>query len=328
MDNLVSPSPLDEIRIKNGIDNLNTFFHSLFKNNSEKSINLINHEDLNFASLFTLKNKIQELNIFHSLNPRNKLAIEIINEIYTGKKNSRNTNYLSCDYVEGIHAVLKWILVTGSVDDGMNNEYDEILDISAALLTKVYRDKTVLSVIADMIFKRYKKGFLIHNLVWAFFECRDPKSLIIIAQGLQSKELKDIELSKKLLNFVPGVTMIENMDKNSCYLYFLNWLEKNFLFLHFTGESFQKSSNPIPYIVILRAKYICAPVSIDSGKILTPLKKEEINLLKLFDKLDNNTKLLLSNFSFNFHRKNIYNWNKWLYSPMAEQIKIARLGGI
>lgn len=327
VNNFDTLNPLDKIRINNGTNSLSNFFHKSFQNNTKESLNLINNENLNFASLFTLKNKIEELNLFNKLNLRNKIALEITHEICTGKKSFKNTEYLYSDYIQGINSVLKWMLTTGSIDDGMNNEFDEILDTSAILLTKIYRDKTALPLIADMIFKRYKKKYLIHNLVWAFFECGDPKSLILIAERLKSQDSKDVEISKRLLNFIPGINTFKHTDKNNYYLYFLNWFEKNFLFLHFTGESFQQCSNPIPYEVILDAKYFCVAVSTNTGKILKPLRKEEIELLKIFNMLDCNTQLLLANFSLNLHHKNIHDWNKWLWYPMAEQIKIARIGG-
>ncbi|EFG88937.1 hypothetical protein CLCAR_1687 [Clostridium carboxidivorans P7] len=327
INNFHTLNPLDKVRLNNGTNGLNNFFNKSFQNNTKESISLINNQNLNFASLFILKAKIEELNIFNSLNLRNKIALEITYEICTGKKSFRNNEYLCSDYIQGVNSVLKWMLTTGSIDDGMNNEFDEVLDASAILLTKIYRDKTILPLIAEMIFKRHKQKSLIHNLVWAFFECGDPKSLILIGERLQSQDPKDVELSKKLLNFIPGINIFKHTDKNNYYLYFLNWFEKNFLFLHFTGESFQQCSNPIPYEVILEAKYLCTAVSTNTGKILKPLKKEEIELLKIFNKLDYNTKLLLANFSFNLHHKNIHNWNKWLWYPMSEQIKIARIGG-
>ncbi len=328
MDNLTTASNLNKIILNNEDPNLETFFHESFKKNSTEFITLINDENLNFTSLFVLKSKIQELNLIPKLNSRNKIALEIIDVISAGKKNIRTIEFSSFDYIQGVHSVLTWIIKTGFEYDGINNDYDGILDISLILLTKVYRDKTILPILVDLIFKRYKKGFLIHDLMWAFYECGDPKSLIIIAQRLQSSDLKDIELSRKLLNFIPDINAEKNADNNAYYLYFLNWFEENFLFLSATGESFQQFKTPTPYKTVLEAKYLCCAVSSVTGKILKSLTEGEVNLLELFKKLDDNTKLLLSNFSFSLHHKNIHNWNKWLHYPMAEQIKIARIGGV
>lgn len=327
-DTLSAINLLDKIRINNGIDNLKVFFHELVKSNTEEAINLVNHENLHFASLFVLKPEMEVLNLFHSLNVRNKISIGITSEILTSEKNISISKYFSSHYIQAVYSVLKWMVETGFIDDGLSNEYDEVLDICAILLTKVYRDKTTLPIIGDTIFKRYKKGLLIHDLVWAFFECRDPHSLIIIADHLQSKELKEVQLARKLLNFVPGIAIKNNALNIDEYLSFLNWIGKNNLFLAFTGESFQQSSNPVPYIVVLEAKYLCAAVSVDTGKILKTLTEEECKLLEQFKKLDDNSKILLSNFSFIMHQKNIYTWHTWIHYPMAEQIKIAKLGGV
>jgi hypothetical protein len=328
MDNLITVNHLNKIVLSHEDQSLETFFHESFKKNSNEFINLINDENLNFTSLFILRYKIQELNLRPNLNSRNKIALEIISVISTGEKNIRTNEYFFLDYVQGVHSVLKWMIKTGFEYDGIDNDYDEILDISLILLTKIYRDKTILPILVELIFKRYKKGFLIHDLMWAFYECGDPKSLIIIAQHLQSSDLKDVELSRKLLNFIPGIDTEKNTNNSDYYLYFLNWFEENFLFLYFTGESFQQCSNPAPYKSVLEAKYLCSAVSSVTGKILRPLTEYEVNLLELFKKLDDTTKLLLSTFSFTLHHKNIYNWNKWLHYPMAEQIKIAKIGGV
>ncbi|NFE31968.1 hypothetical protein EXN65_16205, partial [Clostridium botulinum] len=213
-------------------------------------------------------------------------------------------------------------------NDRLNDQYDEILDITSIFLIKIYRDKTVLPIIAEMIFRRYKQGLLIHDLAWAFFESRGPISLSIISERLQSKELKDVELAQELLSFVPGIGIRENIDIKKQYLSFLDWFGKNNLFLHFTGESFQQTNNPVIYRVVLEAKYLCEPVSIDTGEILRTLSGKECKLIDEFKRLDKNTQKLLSEFSVMLHNNNICKWQYWLECPIEEQIKFARIGGI
>jgi len=57
------------------------------------------------------------------------------------------------------------MLETGCINDGLNDQYDEILDITAIFIIKIYRDKTILPIIAEMIFRRYKQGLLVQNMV-------------------------------------------------------------------------------------------------------------------------------------------------------------------
>ncbi|APC78863.1 TPA: hypothetical protein ACXDAZ_004076 [Clostridium botulinum] len=319
---------LDKRMDDSGVDNIRSFFYQLAKENEKEALNLINDENLHFTSLFVLRPEIEELNLFQKLNARNRIALGITNEILSSKRNISDVEYLSFDYIQAVHSVLKWMLETGCINDGLDDQYDEILDITAIFLTKIYRDKTVLPIIAEMIFSRYKQGLLIHDLAWAFFESRDPISLSIISERLQSKELKDVELAQELLSFVPGVDIQSNIDIKKQYLSFLDWFGKNNLFLHFTGESFQQVKNPVIYRVVLEAKYLCEPVSIDTGEILRILSGKECKLIDQFKRLDENTQELLSEFSVMLHHNNICKWQYWLECPIGEQIKFARIGGI
>ncbi|NFM78215.1 hypothetical protein FDC04_05100 [Clostridium botulinum] len=319
---------LDKRMDDSGVDNIRSFFYQLAKENEKEALNLINDENLHFTSLFVLRPEIEELNLFQKLNARNRIALGITNEILSSKRNISDVEYLSFDYIQAVHSVLKWMLETGCINDGLDDQYDEILDITAIFLIKIYRDKTVLPIISEMIFRRYKQGLLIHDLAWAFFESRDPISLSIISERLQSKELKDVELAQELLSFVPGIGIRENIDIKKQYLSFLDWFGKNNLFLHFTGESFQQVKNPAIYRVVLEAKYLCEPVSIDTGEILRILSGKECKLIDQFKRLDENTQELLSEFSVMLHHNNICKWQYWLECPIGEQIKFARIGGI
>lgn len=127
---------------------------------------------------------------------------------------------------------------------------------------------------------------------------------------------------------MPGIGIRENIDIKKQYLSFLDWFGKNNLFLHFTGESFQQVKNPVIYRVVLEAKYLCEPVSIDTGEILRILSRKECKLIDQFKRLDKNTQKLLSEFSVMLHHNNICKWQYWLECPIEEQIKFARIGGI
>lgn len=319
---------LDKRMDDSGVDSIRSFFHQLTKTNEKEALNLINDENLHFASLFVLKPEIEELKLFQKLNIRNRIALRITSEILLSKENISDVEDLSCDYIQAVHSTLKWMLETGCINDGLNDQYDEVLDITAIYLTKVYRDKTVLPIIAEMIFRRYKQGLLIHHLAWAFFESRDPISLSIISERLLSKELKDIELAQKLLSFVPDIGIRNKIDIKEQYLSFLDWFGKNNLFLRFTEECFQQTNNPVIYRVVLEGKYLCEPISIDTGKILRTLSSKECKLIDEFKRLDKNTQILLSEFSVMLHHNNIYKWQHWLKCPIEEQIKFARIGGI
>lgn len=324
--NFNSSSFLDNIRSDKGSTDLKDFFTELSKKDLRGAADFINDKNLQFSTLFILKDEIEKINLFYNLTLRNKTALLIIKEILTDKKHNLAEEHLSFDYVQIIHSTLKWILESGSSSDGMNDEYDRVLDIVCAVLTKMYKDKTLLPIMADMIFKRYKKGSLIHDLVWAFFQAADPQSLIIIGEKLLSSSAEDVKIACRLLNFIPEVN--KNISKEKKYTNFLNWMKENSPFLKYTGESFQQTTNPKPYKIVLEGKYLCKNICCDNGKALCCPSENEYRLLDDFKKLDHSTKLILANFSLRVHHKNIYLWNIWRRYSLDDQIKIARIGGV
>lgn len=317
---------LDEIRIKDGLDGLKRYFNRLSQTKPEEAVNLLNKENLRFTSLFVLQPEIEKSNLFQNLNSRNKIALEITEEILTRQKNFAVIEYISSEYSQIAYSVLKWMFETGFADDGLNNQFDEVLDITAILLTKIYREASILPVIVDLIFKRYKNKLYIHDLVWAFFEIRNPNTLILIANHLLSTEIKNIQLASNLLHFIPTIKDNKNTDKYKQYSSFVDWLDENCSFLYFTGQSLQQTNKPIPYAIILEAKYLCKSVSVDTGKILKPLTDKELKLLEQFKQLDEKTKILLSSFSSKMYHKSKAKWNSWIQSSLTEQIKIAKAG--
>ncbi|HEY8805293.1 MAG TPA: hypothetical protein VIM42_09365 [Clostridium sp.] len=213
--------------------------------------------------------------------------------------------YLYSNHREITYPVLKAMFEGGLARHGLSNEHDEFLDVTALLLIKIHKDKTILPTIVDMIFFRNREGLFTHDLIWAFFQARDPYSLMLIANYLESDDLNDVKLACKLLDFVPSIDMTIEKDNKKQYMDLFYWLKENYFFLHFTGESFQRTSKPIPYIVALNSKYLCRQVSIDTGKPLIPLTKKENNLLSHFNNLGEYNKLLLSNHSLRIYYENI-----------------------
>jgi hypothetical protein len=237
---------------------------------------------------------------------------------------SSKIKYLYSDYRQVAYPTLKEIFESGMAQRGLSDEHEEVLDVTAILLTTVHKDKTILPSIIDMIFFRNRKGLFTHDLIWAFFQARDPYSLMLIANYLGSEDVKDVKLARELLDFVPDLDMTIDKDSKKQYRAFCYWLEENYPFLYFTGESFQRTSKPIPYIVVLDAKYLCKRVSLNTGKPLMTLTEKESNLLGYFNNLDEDNKLLLSRFSFRINYENIYLWELWINHTITRQISIAK----
>lgn len=325
-----TPSTLDNKKLDKGADGLKAFFNELIEKDYKAAISFVNEENLHFGSLYMLKPEIEALNLSDSLSMRNKIAIDIIDEVLLGDKSMSHMECSASEYIQTMCSTLKWILISGFIDDGFEDDYDKVLDASSALLVKVYGDRTVLSVMSELIFERNRRGYFCDELIWAFFESRYPYGLILIATHLLSEQPEDVRLAQKLLGFIPGIDTKRTTASERQYTIALNWLEKNYPYLYFTGESFQQAIKPKPYRVILYAKYLCKAVSIDTGRTIEPLTEDEHVLLKEFGELDADIKKMLSHYSHMIHDNDIHRWKMWIQRPIAEQVEIVSLwmGGV
>lgn len=309
---------LDKIRIQYGNDRLINFFDELALGDRQRAIRLINDKRLSFYTLFILLPEIENLNLYESLNQRNIVCLKKCGKILKDDSLTANINTYTDIDENTDYSVLKWMFKTGYINDGFNNEYDQILDITASVLIKKYNDISILPIIVDMIFERNKKGYFIHDLVWAFFQSRNPYTLQLIADYLLSLNKKDIELARKLLNIESN----ENNKKQ--YESYILDLRENYPFLYFTGESFQLTSKPVFFRVDLNAKYLCKKISPYAKNQELAISKREHEQLKNFSKLNVDEKILLSRYSFMIHRRNIQFWHRWMKLPINEQIDLVK----
>lgn len=234
--------------------------------------------------------------------------------------------YLRSNNSEITYPILKEMFKTGLMRPGLRNNNDEFLDVTALLLIKTHKDKTILPTLVDIIFFRNREGLFTHDLIWAFFQARDIGSLMLIANYLHSDNIIDVKLACKLLDFVPSIDMTIEKDSKKLYMNFIYYLKENNPFLYYTGESFQRTSNPMPYIVALDAKYLCRPISVYTGEPLTPYTDKENRLSDTFNELGVDNKLLLSNYSLRIHYQNLYLWDLWINNSISNQINIAQNG--
>ncbi len=320
-----SLSTLDSIRLSRGTNELSDYFHKIMLRNTSTAVKLINQENLRFPSLFILSPQINRPSFIRHLNKKNKAALAITDSIRS--KNFSHFNHISQRTDINTPEILKWMLETNKDDDLSRGEYIEILDSCAIILVKEYRDNSILHAVKEIIYNRYKQGLFIHDMAWAFFECRDPSCILMLAEGLNSTDEKDVEVSKKLLKFVP-VVKNSNLSNDILYNNISYWFRDNHPFIYYTGECFQQMPEPSPFVVSLSAKYLFKKVPND-GNLESILTQDEMRLKYIFDTLDVNSQILLSNYSFILRNQNIYWWNNWINYPISEQLRIsvAKLGG-
>lgn len=337
---------LDNIRISNGPDSLRSYFHELLHTDRQKLLVLLNDRNLRFRSLYILKQDIAANSLTEKLPSVYRKALEIADVLtdktgsghtagpyrrtgawtfgkvramssasMPGRKFSKIVKSMRQEMKETLPA-LEWIVETGWDNEHLRAEYELLLERCTALLLKDFRQGSLLPAVAETIFDRNRQGKLIHNLVWAFFEACDPDSLYLIAQRLNSVDSNDTALAKKLLCFIPG---LEEATGTAAYFKAMQWLSENRPFLCYTGETMQMCRRPVYYTVSHEAKYLCRPLSADSGKPLSPLQDNELKLLTDFREMPESVRQQLADFSCMLHRRDIYQWTSWIRLPVVRQ---------
>lgn len=321
-----SVNNLDCIRRTRGMSACRNMFRKLGQENRQTAIRLINDNSLLFASLFILQPEIKDFNLYGELSERNRIALNICEKIADVKKPGGNSgNSLSLND-ETVHMVLLWMFHTGAADDGLSNEFDQILDITASVLIKTHHENAILSSVADLIFRRNRKGAYIHDIVWIFFQARNAQSLQLIAGYLRSPVQKDVELARTLLNLREDIKLRNSSEKQKWYNEYISWLNENSPYLYFTGESFQLTNSPSACDVNLEAKYLGKNSSPRGPKPLTPLTEEEHICLNHFNEVQEEEKARLAEYSSKLHRENQPVWSQWMQYPVEEQLQIAKYG--
>jgi len=313
-------SALDKLRAASGTDELRSYFSGLLKSDRNKALELANDRQLGFGTLFALRDQLARQDVFKELNAKYQKALKLTNDLMGDKARRLSLKFRQDD--DYTASVLRWMLDTGGLEDGLGREYDRLMDFLAGLLVKRFRDYSVLIRIAEMIFSRHKKGKLIHDLVWAFFESKNTDSILIIARWLSSNDVKDRKLALKLLGFIPSLNPPAKPDPYG-YTRVLYWLQENKPFIYYTGESLHQSCSPLHFRVSMVAKYLCRSVSVETGEPLYPLNEFEKSLAENFKKLPYDSQQKLSDFSYLLYRRNIFQWHTFMRLDLGRQLALA-----
>ncbi|MBW7571461.1 hypothetical protein [Caproiciproducens faecalis] len=317
---------LDRIRRARGANFCKNTLLRTERGNRQTAVRLINDDRLLFATLFVLQPEIRERGLYRELSGRNRTALNICQKIMSAKYPSDGTGSEISLKSEEVHSAMLWMLNTGAADDGLSSDFDQVLDITASVLVKTHHEKTVLPVMADLIFRRNRRGVYNHDMVWAFFQARDPQSLRLLASRLRSPSRKDVELARLLLNIPENTPLNTNRDKQKQYEDYLAWLDENSPYVYFTGESLQLTNAPCVCGVNQEAKYLCKDISPRYNRPLTPLTEEELANLEQFHEAKGEEQAVLATFSSSLHSQNQSSWSQWMQYPVGRQIDIAKYG--
>jgi hypothetical protein len=321
--NRSSLSTLDRMRMQQGISQFRANFLRLGKAQRQQAISYLNEARLRFPSLYLLIPEIQHLELYENLNPRNKVALKTCAQIMRNQEIQSKLPPLSPEEKKSKAPILKWILQTGMDADGLSPQYDQIIDSATAMLASNTKENDLLPQIADMVFKRNNKESYLHDLVWAFFESRNPETLRHLASHLLSQNPQEVRLAKKLLN-LPADNSEGPTDPRLLYTQYIAWFQENLPYLYYTGESMQFSSNPSVFRVNLEAKYLHKKVSPATGNPIIPPNAEEQSILRDFRELDDDGKSALADYSLSLHKKDMKLWKEWLQTKPSQQLAQAK----
>jgi hypothetical protein len=334
-------SLLDNLRLSNGPEGLKNYFRELLRTDRDGALKAINDSDIKFGTLYLLRSELSEKLVEDDLNPLYRRALNLTDDLT--RKVSPKTESSIRKAGETVVSALRFIIRTGLPEEGLGSKYEQLIDRTAALLVKSFGDASILPELAGIIFDRNRRGALLHELVWAFFEARCPESLLLVAQRLKSADKRDVGLAKELLCFIPGIAEdpAEGMTKETAhnipmspgdrsagtglYTIALRWLEENQHFLCYTGESMHLCSMPQHYRISWPAKYMCRSVSVVDGKPILEYRQPEIEILSRFERLPETLQKQLADYSHMLYKRNIRQWKVWIRLPVEEQAAAASL---
>lgn len=324
MNNRQMVSYLDAYKSSHDVDQLKRVFYSLGEKDRKKAAAQLNDPNLTFPTLYTLLPEIDALDLYPLMNLRNTTALKICFKTLREDALAEHLHTENQVSNEQTYHVLKWMFYTGWREDGLSNPFDQVLDATTALLIKKYKDQSILPTVVSEIFERNRKGYYIHDLVWCFYETRNPNALKLAARYLRSNNPEDVKLASELLHYTSEEEEEIHGNPEKKYESYLNWFQENQPYLYFTGENLQCSSEPRAFKVDLDAKYLSKKRQSANRKSPYSLTKFEQEKLEQFHKTKDSDRKLLAKYSKQMHSNNPQKWKEWLHADIDQQVKYAK----
>ncbi len=312
---------LEPLRARFGEERAKGVFREAAQKNRQTAAVMVNDENLRFRTLFALMPDIKQQEMYEELVPRNRAALYWTGKILNDNELTANLKEEKDPITE--HEALVWMLKSGFADDGKDNAFARVLDGAAALLADRYHDKENLPLMADMLFRRARAGYLVHDLAWALFRANDPQVLRLAANHLRSPQSEEYNLACSLLHLEPNE---RGANRQWQYNNYMNWLDENYDYLYATDESFQSSNAPNAYAVDTAAQYLCKP-TLRRTEAIETAARAEAELPKDFLKLTKEEKQRLALYSNRLKKWNPARWEDFIKQPVERQIGEANSWG-
>lgn len=310
---------LDQYLEENGSIKTKYYFSQLILRNKWLAIHLINQIALDFSTLYYIIPLIKQSNLYDYLNPRNKFAITVYEDILYNKNTNPDLDLIKEQNMPLYLNVLRWMLSSSLNNTISDCDYDKTMDVIATILIKEHNDTTILITLVDLIFIRCRNGSFYHDLIWILFQSNDTTVLELISNHLNSNDNREKKLAFDLLTHDYPRIRNKQLDSANLYNTFHAFIDENKNYITFTGESFNLSSNPTFFNVNLDSKYLCKKIDRSSTIHHLPFTINELKQLKDFHKLDREKQIQLADFSNSMYKDNLTSWNQWVKEPVIQQ---------
>lgn len=308
---------------RSGIGAVRRTFNTLVSRDAQGAVSLLEDGALRFPVFFVLAEDIIRRSLQERLGPRNSAALYVC-----AQKMKRLAPYGPAARPDDqtLYGALRWMLDTGLWWDGPSpgrDDYDAVIDYAVALVVGVYEDKEVLPAVADLIFRRNRRGLFIHDLVWGFFQTTTPEALEIVAGYLSSANPADVSLAKTLLGLNTADAGNLSGAQGELKRRYLEWLEDNRPYLYLTGEHLQMTSSPKYVDNDMEAKYLDKEISPRYRAPVLPLTEQENEALQHYRAIPAAERRFLAEYSHKLRKRDKGRWQEWMRKQIAEQVMAA-----
>lgn len=304
---------LEKIKEKNGIESLKYRFEKALIKNSTEAVTLINDKGISFSTFFILIPILKKYNIFNKLNLRNRIAQKLYDECFS-------TSVPRVTYTRSNEIyVLKWIINSAAYDDGIDDNFDKMVDYAFAKLLDENSEPQIIENAINLAYMRYLKNEFNHDLIWAIFRTGNPEALRIVARHLATNDNEEKNFSKTLLENAMDDGLEDEVNRFSDVD---NWIEENKPYLNFTGNGYNYSASPRFCEIDTKSKYMGKGKKESGFPMNIPQSQIELENISNFKKLDYRTQVKLSRYSKFLHDTDIEKWKRWQKHSLQKQIQI------
>ncbi|GGH80790.1 hypothetical protein JOD43_002500 [Pullulanibacillus pueri] len=310
---MTNQHPFNRIFNTNGVEAVRKKWLEEVKRQPNKALEAINHPELEFPSLFVLKDELNDH--YHALSRRNRIGLLHIENVLTHTMKGLEDPCSPLEHYDDHLHCYKWIVTTGGAHL-LNNDYNTVIDHACTHLYKFYNEGQ-LEELVNLIFHRYRNKTLSHYLLNILFDCSSPEWILLVARFFYSSPT-DRKFARKLLHFIPGVNEAQNPEEavNTVEA----WYENNAHYLLFTGETHDTNHAPVPFVVHFPAKYIGKALHPLTGKFIAPVSQQDVDRRMSFSQLQIEYQELLATTSQQKRKENRAGWQQWIKKPLSTHL--------